>query len=84
MDERFPHNNRFVAEFQKVISLVFHYHYQWDKSDELQRGSAAVQEHLRLIKALQAHNNARPRQRGDHIRTSKQTLLSSFRRHDLP
>lgn len=24
--------NRFIAEFQKVISLIFHYHYMWDLS----------------------------------------------------
>lgn len=78
-------NNRFVAEFQKVISLVFHYHYQWDKSDELQRNAAAVNEHLRLINALKARDKPGAIAAAqDHIRTSKQTLLSSFRRHDLP
>lgn len=78
-------NNRFVAEFQKVISLVFHYHYQWDKSDELQRNAAAVQEHLRLISALKDRDKPRAiAATQDHIRTAKQTLLSSFRRHDLP
>lgn len=78
-------NNRFIAEFQKVISLVFHYHYQWDKSDELQRNTAAVGEHLRLIKALQSRDNSGAIAAArDHIKTAKQTLLSSFRRHDLP
>ncbi|ODT66429.1 MAG: transcriptional regulator [Pelagibacterium sp. SCN 63-23] len=78
-------NNRFVAEFQKVISMVFHYHYQWDKSDELQRNSAAVQEHLRLISALKGRDKPGAIAAAqDHIRTAKQTLLSSFRRHDLP
>lgn len=77
--------NRFMAEFQKVISLVFHYHYQWDKSDELQRNSAAVEEHLRLIKALKARDEAEAMAAArDHINTSKLTLLASFRRHDLP
>jgi DNA-binding GntR family transcriptional regulator len=78
-------NNRFVAEFQKVISLIFHYHYQWDKSDEMQRNAAAVGEHLRLISALQARDNAGAMAAArDHIQTAKQTLLYSFRRHDLP
>jgi DNA-binding GntR family transcriptional regulator len=91
LDERFHTalwsvvQNRFVAEFQKVISLVFHYHYQWDKSDELQRNAAAVEEHLRLIRALKARDAAEAIAAAqDHIKTSKQTLLSSFRRHDLP
>lgn len=91
LDERFHTSlwsvvqNRFVSEFQKVISLIFHYHYQWDKSDERQRNVDAVAEHLRLIRALQARDEAAAIAAAqDHIRTSKQTLLSSFRRHDLP
>jgi len=91
LDERFHGTilsvvqNRFAAEFQKVISLIFHYHYQWDKKRERERNAAAIEEHLRLIRALcarderAAHEAAR-----DHLRTSKQTLLSSLRGHDLP
>lgn len=91
LDERFHTSlwgvvqNRFMAEFQKVISLVFHYHYQWDKSDELERNSAAVEEHLRLIRALKARDEVEAMTAArDHINTSKLTLLASFRRHDLP
>ena len=76
--------NRFVAEFQKVITLIFHYHYQWDKKDERDRNLAAIGEHLRLIEALTDRNEdgalAAAR---DHLRTSKQTLLSSLRSHAL-
>jgi DNA-binding GntR family transcriptional regulator len=91
LDERFHTTlwsvmqNRFFAEFQKVISLVFHYHYQWDKTHELQRNSAAVDEHLRIIRALRARDEDEALAAArSHISTSKQTLLSSFRRHDLP
>jgi DNA-binding GntR family transcriptional regulator len=78
-------NNRFVTEFQKVISMVFHYHYQWDKKDELERNTAAVEEHLRVIRALKARDAGQAVEAArNHISTAKQTLLSSFRRHDLP
>lgn len=90
LDERFHATigsvvrNRFVAEFQKVITLIFHYHYQWDKKDERDRNLAAIGEHLRLIEALTDRNEdgalAAAR---DHLRTSKQTLLSSLRSHAL-
>jgi DNA-binding GntR family transcriptional regulator len=91
LDERFHGTilsvvqNRFAAEFQKVISLVFHYHYQWNKRDERERNAAAIEEHLRLIEALCARDErgAQDATR-DHLRTSKQTLLSSLRGHDLP
>ncbi len=76
--------NRFVEEFQKVISLIFHYHYMWDKTHEKQRNSAAIDEHLAIIDALEARDReAAQRTAERHLRTSKTTLLSSLRHHDL-
>jgi DNA-binding GntR family transcriptional regulator len=76
--------NRFVAEFQKVIALIFHYHFQWDKKDERERNLAAIGEHLRLIAALKRRDEAGATEAArDHLRTSKQTLLSSLRSHAL-
>lgn len=90
LDERFHTTigsvvrNRFVAEFQKVITLVFHYHYQWDKKDERERNLAAIGEHIRLIEALTDRNEPEALAAArDHLRTSKQTLLSSLRNHAL-
>lgn len=77
--------NRFAAEFQKIIALIFHYHYQWDKTAERDRNFAAIHEHLRLITALKARDeSAALKAAGDHLRTSKQTLLSSLRDHAVP
>jgi DNA-binding GntR family transcriptional regulator len=74
--------NRFVAEFQKVISLIFHYHYQWDKKDERERNLVAIGEHLRIIDALNRRDAAGAvSAASDHLRTAKQTLLSSLRHH---
>ncbi len=76
--------NRFVVEFQKVISLVFHYHYMWDKTDEKDRNAAAIDEHLAIIDALEARDSdAALDAARRHLRTSKSTLLSSLRHHDL-
>lgn len=90
LDERFHTaigsvvRNRFVTEFQKVITLVFHYHYQWDKKHERERNLAAIGEHLRVIEALTDRNEAGAlAAMRDHLRTSKQTLLSSLRNHAL-
>lgn len=77
-------HNRFVAEFQKVISLIFHYHYLWDKSDEKRRNLAAIDEHLAIIDALESRDrDAALRAAGQHLRTAKSALLSSLRAHDL-
>lgn len=76
--------NRFVAEFQKVISLIFHYHYQWDKTMERFRNEAAIREHLTIIAALQARRGAEAEAAARiHLTTSKDTLLSSLRGHHL-
>ncbi|NDV00086.1 GntR family transcriptional regulator [Pseudoroseicyclus tamaricis] len=76
--------NRFVEEFQKVISLIFHYHYMWDKAEEKVRNAAAIEEHLAIIDALEARDAAEAHTAAErHLRTSKTTLLSSLRYHEL-
>nr|WP_067294264.1 GntR family transcriptional regulator [Marinobacterium profundum] len=55
LDQRFhlllweSHQNQFIRQFYDIISFVFHYHYQWDKSDEKERNSVAVDEHIDII-----------------------------------
>lgn len=72
--------NRFVNEFQKLIAPVFHYRYQWDKTDQRDRNKTAIDEHLRLIDALNRRNEAEALAAArDHLHNSKQTLLSSLR-----
>lgn len=74
--------NRFVTEFQKIISLIFHYHFQWNKSDERARNEAAIHEHLVYIEALRSRDqeNAMKAAR-QHLATSKQTLNNSLNAH---
>ncbi len=44
--------NRFIDGFYDIITLIFHYHYQWNKHDERQRNEVALREHLNYIDAL--------------------------------
>ena len=72
--------NRFVKEFQKIISLVFHYHFQWNKSDERVRNETAIREHLDYIDALRSRDlNSAQAAAKRHLSTAKQTLVSSLR-----
>lgn len=72
--------NRFIKEFQKIISLVFHYHFQWNKSDERARNESAVHEHLFYIEALRSRDPSRAETAARrHLATSKQTLLNSLK-----
>ncbi|NRA85880.1 MAG: GntR family transcriptional regulator [Rhizobiales bacterium] len=76
--------NRFVEEFQKIISLIFHYHYQWDKTEERSRNEAAIKEHIKTIEALLNKDEILAIDCAKkHLNTSKQTLLSSLITHNL-
>lgn len=72
--------NRFVTHFQKVISLIFHYHYQWDKSSQRDRNRAAIGEHRQIITAVRARDPDQAQAAMQaHLATSKKTLIASFR-----
>jgi DNA-binding GntR family transcriptional regulator len=72
--------NRFASQFGRIVSLIFHYHYMWDKRDEKARNAAAIREHLAIISALQLRDEeAALAAARRHLRTSMTTLLSSLR-----
>jgi DNA-binding GntR family transcriptional regulator len=92
LDERFHRcindasRNRFIVGFYDVISMIFHYHYQWNKRDERQRNIVAIQEHLTYIDALQRRDaSAVTRSCNAHMATARLTLLTSIQGvHDAP
>ncbi len=59
--------NRFIDDFFELVSVIFHYHYRWNKQDEHERNLVAAQQHLAVIRALEA---------GD-----KQSALDLFQTH---
>ena len=71
--------NRFVDIFYDIITLIFHYHYQWNKRDERQRNEAAIREHIAYIDALLSRNAVVvvPACRA-HLESAKTTLLRSM------
>jgi len=72
-------NNRFAQGLNDIVSLVFHYHYQWDKRDELPRNQHAVQEHLELLQALARRDGeAARRAMHTHLDSSRSTMLESI------
>ncbi|MBV8443697.1 MAG: FCD domain-containing protein [Hyphomicrobiales bacterium] len=85
LDERFHRcindasRNRFIVGFYDVISLVFHYHYQWNKRHERERNIAAMHEHLTYIDALQRRDASAVTQSCNaHMATARLTLLASI------
>ncbi|MGO4438183.1 GntR family transcriptional regulator [Rhizobium sp. RAF56] len=72
-------HNRFIADFYDVISVVFHYHYQWSKAHARERNFRAIEEHLDYIAALQSRDPTRIEKAcRTHLRSARQTLLQSI------
>ncbi|HET7412883.1 MAG TPA: GntR family transcriptional regulator [Pararhizobium sp.] len=70
--------NRFICDVQQLISLIFHYHYQWNKCFERQRNEIAIFEHLNYIRALRMRDVARIETAARlHLNTARRTLLDS-------
>jgi DNA-binding GntR family transcriptional regulator len=70
--------NRFIEDFFDIITLIFHYHYQWNKRDERKRNEVAIQEHLTYIDALLSRNAAIVELAcRAHLASAKETLMSA-------
>jgi DNA-binding GntR family transcriptional regulator len=68
--------NRFIDGFYDIFTLIFHYHYQWNKRDERQRNEVAIQEHLAYIEAMLRRNAASvTRACNAHLASAKTTLI---------
>jgi DNA-binding GntR family transcriptional regulator len=85
LDERFHlligsvSRNRFFDNSRGAMSLIFHYHYQWNKRDEKERNHVAVHEHLAYIEGLQSRDLVRAREACHaHLKTARRTLLASL------
>ncbi|WP_082537123.1 MULTISPECIES: GntR family transcriptional regulator [unclassified Aureimonas] len=85
LDERFHRliheasHNRFVIDFYDVISMIFHYHYQWNKTGEKERNRTALAEHIDYIRALASRDSTEVEffcRR--HLRSARETLLQSI------
>jgi len=72
-------NNRFADGLNDVVSMVFHYHYQWDKRDELPRNRYALQEHIAILRALVARDApAALAAMRTHLQSARSTMLTSI------
>ncbi len=70
--------NRFIEDFFDIITLIFHYHYQWNKKDERQRNEIAIREHLTYIEALLSRNPSIIQLAcRAHLASAKETLMRS-------
>ncbi|SIQ84075.1 transcriptional regulator, GntR family [Rhizobium sp. RU20A] len=85
LDERFhllvqrASRNRFIIDFYDIITIVFHYHYQWNKTNARTRNQRALEEHLVYIDALRSRDPKRAEEACRlHLRSARETLLQSI------
>jgi DNA-binding GntR family transcriptional regulator len=77
--------NRFIDSFYDIITLIFHYHYQWNKHDERQRNEVAIREHLTYIEALFSRKTPIVELAcRAHLASAKETLLRSTSGPEVP
>jgi DNA-binding GntR family transcriptional regulator len=70
--------NRFIDGFYDIITLIFHYHYQWNKKDERERNEVAIREHLKYIDALLSRSRIPIVSACRiHLASARQTLIRS-------
>ena len=71
-------HNRFADGFHNIVALVFHYHYQWDRRDEVARNAVALVEHEAVLRALADRDvPAAEAALERHLATALRTLLAS-------
>lgn len=72
-------NNPFMDEFYHIISVIFHYHYQWDNSDLRTRNMVAIEEHMSILsKILSGDDIGAMGELMHHLQTAKRTMEHSL------
>ncbi|WP_440876703.1 GntR family transcriptional regulator [Thalassotalea sp. PLHSN55] len=84
LDRQFHHiiqkasDNRFYTQFFDIVSLICHYHYQWDDSDFTKRCKVILDEHIAILTNLLTHNTSGVISAMEsHLNTAQAMLLRS-------
>lgn len=72
-------DNPFINDFIELISVIFHFHYQWDNRDLHTRNILAVEEHLAiLVKIISQDDLGAIIELKRHLQTAKKSLMNSI------
>ena len=73
-------DNPFINDFIELISIIFNFHYQWDKKKKKTRNILAVEEHLAvLVKIVSQDDLGAITELKRHLNTAKKSLMNSIR-----
>ncbi|WP_432454132.1 GntR family transcriptional regulator [Agarivorans sp. QJM3NY_29] len=72
-------NNPFMDQFCDIISVIFHYHYQWDNSDLRKRNMIAISEHMAILtKILSGDDIGAVGELRHHLDSAKKSMENSL------
>jgi len=71
--------NIFFNQSLEIISVIFHFHYQWDERDLKQRNIIAIDEHMTILSALICRSDLDATLAlRNHLNTAKQSMIRSI------
>ncbi len=74
-------NNPFFTQALEIITVIFHFQYQWDESDLRERNILAIEEHMTILSALISRNDlVAMNELRRHLDTAKRTMINSIQR----
>lgn len=75
-------DNIFFNQSIDIISVIFHFHYQWDENDRRQRNIIAIDEHMTILSALvcRSYVDATLALR-NHLNSAKQAMIRSIKKN---
>lgn len=72
-------DNIFFNQSLEIISVIFHFHYQWDESDLKQRNIIAIDEHMTILSALICRSDLDATLAlCNHLNSAKQSMIRSI------
>lgn len=71
--------NIFFNQSLEIISVIFHFHYQWDERDLKQRNIIAIDEHMTILSALICRSDLDATLAlRNHLNSAKQSMIRSI------
>jgi len=75
-------DNRFVEQALDLVTIIFHFHYQWDNKDLRERNILAIEEHMIILNAIINHNESLAmHELRNHLNTAKLSMIRSLKKN---
>ena len=76
-------DNIFFNQSLEIISVIFHFHYQWDESDLKQRNIIAIDEHMTILSALICRSDLDANLAlRNHLNSAKQSMINFLKQSE--